>query len=65
MLLSLSLTDSHADGIAVDPITRLIFYTDTGKDVIALMTLDGLTEKVLVNSSLDEPRDIEVDPFSG
>lgn len=57
--------NSHADGIAVDPITRLIFYTDTGKDIIALMTLDGSTEKVLVNSSLDEPRDIEVDPFSG
>ena len=49
----------------MDPISRLLFYTDTGKDTISLMKLDGTSERVIISSSLDEPRDIEVDPING
>ena len=59
------LSASVADGIAVDPISRLLFYTDTGKDTISLMKLDGTSERVIVSTNLDEPRDIEVDPING
>ena len=49
----------------MDYISRLLFYTDTGKDIIALLTMDGATEKIIINSGLDEPRAIEVDPLNG
>lgn len=54
-----------ANGIAVDHISRLLFYTDTLKETITLMTLDGLHEKVVINSGLDQPRAIELDPING
>ena len=57
--------DSMANGIAVDHISRLLFYTDTLKETITLMTLDGLHEKVVINSGLDQPRAIELDPING
>ena len=57
--------DSVADGIAVDYISRLLIYTDTGKDIISLLSMDGATEKVVINSGLDQPRAIEVDPING
>ena len=54
-----------ADGLAVDPISRLIIYTDAGRDIIAVMKMDGTIEKTVVSSGLDQPRDIEVDPLNG
>ena len=56
---------STADGIAVDSISRLLFYTDTGFNIIALMTLDGSEQSVVINSGLDEPRAIVLDPVDG
>lgn len=54
--------DSIPDGLAVDAISRLIFYTDTGNDIIAVVTLDGSASAVIINSDLDEPRAIVVSP---
>ena len=59
------ISGSIADGIAIDPISRLLFYTDTGFDTIAVMTLDGSEQSVIINSNLDEPRAIVLDPVNG
>ncbi|XP_025112202.1 deleted in malignant brain tumors 1 protein-like isoform X2 [Pomacea canaliculata] len=56
---------SHADGIAVDSISGLIFYSDTGLNLIVLMTISGFDQKTIVNSDLDEPRAIVLDPQNG
>ncbi|KAL3836576.1 hypothetical protein ACJMK2_021998 [Sinanodonta woodiana] len=53
------------DGLAVDAISRLLFYTDTGNDIIAVLSFDGSIRKTVINSSLDEPRAIVVDQFNG
>ena len=58
-------SDSMVNGIAVDYMSRLLCYTDSGKDRIVLLTLDGTQEKIVVNSSLDEPKAIELDPVNG
>ena len=59
------MTDSIPDGIALDTISRLIYYTDTGNDVIGVISMDGKYMKTLVNDDLDEPRAIVVDNTNG
>ena len=51
-----------ADGIAVDSVSQLVFYTDTGSNIIAVMTMDGSFQAVLISQGLDEPRAIVLDP---
>lgn len=53
------------DGISVDPVSRLIFYTDTGYNVISLITIDGAYSKTIINQNLDEPRAIVTNPQTG
>lgn len=54
------------DGIAVDYINRLLFFTDTGLDKIEVVCLDHHDiSKVIVDSDLDEPRDIAAHPTDG
>ena len=59
------MTDSIPDGIALDTISRLVYYTDTGNDVIGVISMDGKYMKTLVNDDLDEPRAIVVDNTNG
>ena len=54
-----------ANGLAVDQISQLLFYADTAKDAIYLMTLNGTHERAVINSSLNQPRAIELDPING
>jgi len=54
--------DSVPDGIAVDAVSQLVFYTDTGNDIIAVMTTNGSFKGVLISQGLDEPRAIVLDP---
>ena len=61
----LLIIDSVADGLAVDSISRLLVYTDAGTDTINLLSLDGTKQKVVINSGLDQPRAIELDPLNG
>ncbi|XP_070176422.1 scavenger receptor cysteine-rich domain-containing protein DMBT1-like isoform X2 [Littorina saxatilis] len=56
---------STADGIAVDPLSRLIFYTDTGDDVIGVITISGNAHKTVITTNLDEPRAIVLDTMNG
>uniref|UniRef100_A0A3Q3ETX7 Low density lipoprotein receptor-related protein 4 n=1 Tax=Labrus bergylta TaxID=56723 RepID=A0A3Q3ETX7_9LABR len=50
------------DGLAVDWVSRNMYWTDTGRNTIEVARLDGTSRKVLVNNSLDEPRAIAVFP---
>ncbi|XP_060073519.1 deleted in malignant brain tumors 1 protein-like [Ylistrum balloti] len=53
------------DGIAVDVVSGLVFYTDTGNDVIIVMTIAGTVQKTIINQNLDQPRAIVTDPQNG
>ncbi|XP_046329133.2 uncharacterized protein LOC124112963 [Haliotis rufescens] len=56
---------ASVDGIAIDPISRLIFYTDKGNDVIGVVTMVTKYHKIVINSATYMPRHIEVDPIHG
>ncbi|KAI8512649.1 hypothetical protein Bbelb_092880 [Branchiostoma belcheri] len=53
------------DGIAVDVISRNLYWTDTGIDKIIVSRLDGSFRRSLITTGLDEPRAIVVDPNAG
>jgi len=59
------LSASIPDGMAIDITSRLLYYTDTGLDIIAVMTLDGRQHITLVNDGTDEPRGIVLHPAVG
>lgn len=63
--MSVLFAESVADGIAVDPASGLLFYTDTGYDVIVAMRTDGSASKVVISQGLDQPRAICLDPSNG
>ena len=52
--------DSVTDGIAVDWIQKIIFFTDTGTDEIVRMDYNGGNISQVINSG-DEPRAIALD----
>ncbi|KAK7483345.1 hypothetical protein BaRGS_00025405, partial [Batillaria attramentaria] len=53
------------DGMAVDPLSRLVFYTDSGLDVIAMMTMSGSRHRTIIDTDLDQPRAIVLDTMNG
>ncbi|KAH9508829.1 hypothetical protein Btru_050159 [Bulinus truncatus] len=56
--------NSRVDKIQVDPLNRLIFFTDDGNNVIFSMNMDGSNLTQVVSSNLDNPRGIVLDPRS-
>ncbi|XP_025082109.1 low-density lipoprotein receptor-related protein 4-like isoform X2 [Pomacea canaliculata] len=56
---------SVPDGLCVDALSRLIFYTDAGNKVIGMITMYSNTHRIVINSSLDMPKDIELDKRNG
>lgn len=56
--------DIHSpEGIAIDWISRRIYWTDSGKDTIEVASLDDPSKRaVLINKYLVNPRGIAVDP---
>lgn len=59
------IADSTPDGIALDIHSRLLFYTDTGKKVIGVTSLDISYHATLISKGLDQPRAIAADPGRG
>ncbi|XP_048744811.2 low-density lipoprotein receptor-related protein 4-like isoform X2 [Ostrea edulis] len=58
--------DSVVDGLALDHINRLLFYTDTGLDRIQVVSIDNYQIcKTVVKDKLDEPRAIAIHPLKG
>ena len=54
------------NGLAIDWIYDLLYWTDTGYDHIQVSRLDGTDRRTIVNDdSLDQPRVIIVDPIRG
>lgn len=60
-----SVSDAIPDGLALDSIARLVFYTDTGRKQIAVATMTGRYQKVLINRHLDQPRALVLDTARG
>lgn len=51
------------EGVAIDWVSRRIYWTDSGKDTIEVASLDNSTlRSVLINRGLVNPRGIAVDP---
>ena len=55
----------NPDGLAIDWISRNVFWTDTGTDRIEVARLNGSSRRVIISDELDEPRAIAVDPMNG
>lgn len=53
------------DGLAIDWVHGLLFWTDTGLDRISVFDLNTKRRKTLFHEDLDEPRAIAVDPSAG
>ncbi|XP_055868461.1 low-density lipoprotein receptor-related protein 4-like isoform X2 [Biomphalaria glabrata] len=58
--------DSNCDGLAADYVNKLLFYTDTGNNVIGVASMLNYDYNiVLISENLDEPRDIVISPNQG
>ena len=55
----------RVEGLAVDWINRLMYWTSYTSATIEVATLDGLYRTVLINTGLQHPRGIAVDPIAG
>ncbi|XP_053330281.1 nidogen-2 [Spea bombifrons] len=53
------------EGLAIDYLRRMMFWTDSGLDKIESSRLDGSERKVLFDTQLVNPRAITVDPIRG
>ena len=53
------------DGLAIDYVSRLLYYTDAGRHIIAAMTLNGAYHATIISTRLHNPRAIELDPRNG
>ncbi|CAL1546616.1 unnamed protein product [Lymnaea stagnalis] len=57
---------SMCDGLAADYLNKLLFFTDTGNDVIGVVSMRNYDfYTYIISSNLDEPRDIVVSPNLG
>ena len=54
-----------SDGIAIDWIHDLLYWTDTGMNTVMVSNLDGSKRATVVSTDLDEPRGIALDPKNG
>jgi len=56
---------SRVDGLALASQSRALYYTDSHRNEIVVMSLDGTSRKVLRSQNLSSPRAIVVDERSG
>ena len=54
-----------SDGLTIDLAGRLLYWTSTTDNTVETAKLDGSLRRTLFKWSLDEPRDIIVDPIDG
>lgn len=53
------------EGLALDPVSRLLFWTDSVLDSVSVSRLDGTQRRVLFDTNLVNPRAIVTDPAYG
>ena len=51
--------------MAIDYTSRLVYYTDAGLDVIAVVTMDGTEHSTIVDDRMDKPRAIVLHTAAG
>ena len=56
---------SSPEGVAVDWLSRNMYWTDSGYDRIEVANLDGNNRRVLLNTDMVNPRAIAADPIGG
>ena len=56
---------SSPEGVAIDFLSRNMYWTDSGFDRIEVANLDGRNRHVLFDQDLVNPRAIAVDPVGG
>lgn len=64
-VLKISENVTTPDGLAIDWVHGLLFWTDTGTDTINVYDFTTKKRTVLIDKELDEPRAIAVDPSAG
>ena len=55
----------NPEEVAIDWINRKLYWCDFGTDTIEYSKLDGTNRKLLLNTNVDQPRGLAIDPFSG
>ena len=55
----------NPEEVAIDWINRKLYWCDFRHDIIGYSSLDGTNQGLLVNSDLDQPRGLVIDPFFG
>lgn len=53
------------EGIAIDHVARLLFWTDSMRDTVEVSKLDGSQRRVLFDTDLINPRPIVTNPAYG
>ena len=49
----------------MDWVAKRVYWVDAGQDIIVVSDVNGNRKYTLINSDLDQPHDIVVDPQSG
>ena len=60
-----SVNANRSEGIAIDWVTKKIYWTDSHLKLIGIVNFDGTHGSVLFSENLDQPRAIVVDPSHG
>lgn len=53
---------SSPEGVTIDWINRVLYWTDSGKHTIESINLDGTERKLVISKGLIEPRGLAVHP---
>lgn len=53
------------EGIAIDHVSRLLFWTDSMRDTVEVSKMDGSHRRVLFDTELVNPRAIVANPVYG
>ncbi len=48
------------EGVAVDAVSKLLYFADYARETIEVVKLDGSARKVLISTDLVNPRDIKI-----
>lgn len=65
LIQSVSSDLESPEGIAVDHVSRLLFWTDSLRDTVEVSQLDGSQRRVLFHTDLVNPRPIATNPVYG
>nr|KAG5696842.1 hypothetical protein BaRGS_030966 [Batillaria attramentaria] len=56
---------ANPDGIAIDPLSRLVFYSDCKYNLIAMMSMSGSTHRTIINTDITHPHTIVLYTING